>query len=322
MLLYHRVADLDADPQRLAVTPAAFAAHLDILSRHATPLPLDDLVRRARAGSLPDRAVAITFDDGYADNLEAAVPLLERHGLPATIFVATGAIAGGREFWWDALDRLLLGPGRLPARVQVAVAGDVIVQDLSASASYHDRDRAQWAGWHVECAETPTPRHRLYRDLCARLRQLPGEACAGVIAALEAQADAAPDHQSHRPLTPSAVATLGARPGIDVGSHTMSHPSLAYLDSDDQRREIAGGRRQVESWTGSPALAFAYPFGGRRDVSTGVARTAADAGLAIACTTEPGRVHAGTDPLRVPRCLVRDCPADEFMQQWQAWTTR
>ena len=322
MLLYHRVADLDADPQRLAVTPASFAAHLDILSRYATPLPLDELVRRAHAGSLPERAVAITFDDGYADNLEAAVPLLERYGLPATIFIATGAIAGGHEFWWDALDRLLLGPGTLPARVQVAIAGDVIVQDLPASAGDHERDRALWAGWHVECAETPTPRHRLYRELCARLRQLPGEACADVIAALEAQADVAPDRQSHRPLTPSAVATLGGRPGIHIGSHTMSHPSLAHLDRDDRRREITGGRHQVESWTGSPAPAFAYPFGGRRDVSADVARAAGDAGLAIACTTAPGRVHAGTDPLRVPRCLVRNWPADEFMQQWQTWTTR
>jgi peptidoglycan/xylan/chitin deacetylase (PgdA/CDA1 family) len=319
VLLYHRVAELDADPQRLAVTAAAFEAHLDILRRGAAPLPLAELVRRAHDGSLPARAVAITFDDGYADNLAVAAPLLDRYGVPATVFIASGAVGDGREFWWDALERLLLAPGTLPARVRVTIAGEVIEQDMGTDASYSDADRAACAGWHVEAGDTPTPRHQLYRELCRRLRRVPGDVCAAAIAGLASQASAAPP--SRRALTPDEVTALGARDGIQIGSHTHSHPSLAYLRHDDQRREIAEGRRHVESWRGSPATAFAYPFGGRSDVSDEVAAVARNAGLEFACTTEPGRVHAGTDRFRVPRVLVRNWTGDEFGEHWRRWTS-
>lgn len=106
ILLYHRVADLASDPQRLAVTPAHFEEHLRVIGDTCTPVALADVPSMLRAPRrLPERAVAVTFDDGYRDNLHAAKPLLERHGVPATVFVASGYVGSGKPFWWDALDR-------------------------------------------------------------------------------------------------------------------------------------------------------------------------------------------------------------------------
>jgi len=106
ILLYHRIAEGDADPWSLCVRPSRFAEHLDVL--HGRMARLTDIsrgdTRRMQAGRL-----AITFDDGYADTLHAALPILERHDAPATVFVATGGVDSGRPFWWDELVTLL-GP--------------------------------------------------------------------------------------------------------------------------------------------------------------------------------------------------------------------
>lgn len=111
VLLYHRVARLDSDPQQLAVTPENFADHLDVICERGVPMTLDTLVEQAQRDELPRGAVAMTFDDGYADNLLCAAPLLARAHVPATVFISTHAVNTGREFWWDELERLLLAEG-------------------------------------------------------------------------------------------------------------------------------------------------------------------------------------------------------------------
>ena len=114
VLVYHRVAKPRSDPWSLAVTPERFAEHLEVLRRHAVPLRLQQLSRAlAKGATLPGRAVVVTFDDGYADNLHNAKPLLERHDVPATIFLPSGFIGSEDGFWWDELDRLLSTPGKV-----------------------------------------------------------------------------------------------------------------------------------------------------------------------------------------------------------------
>src|SRR4051794_33457131 len=92
ILLYHRVGDADADAWNLTVTPGRFEEHLQLLSSEFRPLPLRELAQGARRGTLPRRAVGVSFDDGYADNLKVAVPLLVDWHVPATVFVATGFV--------------------------------------------------------------------------------------------------------------------------------------------------------------------------------------------------------------------------------------
>jgi peptidoglycan/xylan/chitin deacetylase (PgdA/CDA1 family) len=108
ILLYHRIARSGADPHRLCVSPEHFAEHLEVVRRVGRPMPLRELVQRIRNRQSIRRAVVLTFDDGYADNVETAAPLLRTHGVPATLFVASGAVGSAREFAWDELARLLL----------------------------------------------------------------------------------------------------------------------------------------------------------------------------------------------------------------------
>src|SRR5262245_38128283 len=108
ILMYHRIADVPLAPWSMCVAPEHFAAHLLMLRQYAIPMSLNQLAHAYHAGNLPQRAVAITFDDGYADNLHHAKPLLERYGIPATVFVTTGYVGSTREFWWDELERVLL----------------------------------------------------------------------------------------------------------------------------------------------------------------------------------------------------------------------
>src|SRR5262245_25018119 len=90
VLVYHRVARANVDPWELAVTPEHFSEHLEVLRRLARPLPLQSLVEAVRGGAVPRRAVVVTLDDGYADNLRNAEPLLRRHDVPATCFLTAG----------------------------------------------------------------------------------------------------------------------------------------------------------------------------------------------------------------------------------------
>src|SRR5689334_22252023 len=104
ILLYHRVTNLETDPQLLAVTPENFAAHVEILRELTLPMRLPELVADVRAGKpLARSAVAVTFDDGYADNLDHAAPLLRDRQIPATVFVATAGLNNAAEFFWDDL---------------------------------------------------------------------------------------------------------------------------------------------------------------------------------------------------------------------------
>ena len=118
ILLYHRVARIESDPWSLCVTPEHFAEHLEVLRRHF-PIKLTQaqslrlLLNRGRC------SVAITFDDGYADNFSEAAPLLKRYGIPATFFIATGYVEAIREFWWDELEKVVFQNTSWPGPVEL-----------------------------------------------------------------------------------------------------------------------------------------------------------------------------------------------------------
>ena len=109
--MYHRIADVMWDPWGLAVSPARFAEQMQALLQVRLPLTMDDFVACLDRGALPRNAIAVTFDDGYVDNLLFAQPVLERLKIPATVFVTTHNTGVRQEFWWDELTRLILKSG-------------------------------------------------------------------------------------------------------------------------------------------------------------------------------------------------------------------
>lgn len=101
VLLYHRIGEPAADPHDQAVSPATFASHLEMLRSRCAVLPLEELLDRLPGRAYPDGTVAVTFDDGYADNLTAAWPVAERLGVPFTVFVTVKPVLDGQLFPWD-----------------------------------------------------------------------------------------------------------------------------------------------------------------------------------------------------------------------------
>src|SRR5207249_8006265 len=130
ILAYHRITEVSSDPWGLCVSPRHFGEHLEILTKHGPVLRLQQVVEAIDAGDLPRRAFAITFDDGYADVLHNAKPLLDQFRVPATVFVTTGEGRQKRGFWWDELDRLLLQTDRLPDTLRLGINGETYTWEL------------------------------------------------------------------------------------------------------------------------------------------------------------------------------------------------
>jgi peptidoglycan/xylan/chitin deacetylase (PgdA/CDA1 family) len=297
VLCYHRVASLYRDPQLLAVTPEHFVEQLDYLSER---FELVALARMGESGHTSLLPVAITFDDGYADNLIAAKPLLEERQIPATVFVCTGNLGTRREFWWDDLERILLEPETLPERLELTMGTARISRELSNSFS-------SAPSWNVLDPSDPSPRHSLYREVVSAIRPLPPHERDGIVAELRTWAgvDQA-GRESHRSLTEDEVSKLGACAYVEIGAHTLGHPVLAALDLDAQRAEIETSRDVLRDLTNGPVDSFAYPYGSLRDYDSTTVRILKETGFTMACTTTPEPVVESTQPLRTPRILVRD----------------
>jgi peptidoglycan/xylan/chitin deacetylase (PgdA/CDA1 family) len=286
ILLYHRVGEPGSDPQRLAVSPARFREHLERLRARLPVLRFEEDWRGRRKP-----AAVVTFDDGYADNLHGALPELERAAVPATVFVTTGNVESGREFWWDELERLVLGPGPRPAR-------------------FEPPDPIGAGAWDARSAGD---RQALYAELHPRLMRAADARREAWLSALRRWAgDDGAARPTHRPLTADEVRRLAGHPLATVGAHGVTHTALAALDEDAERDEIAGSRRRLEAWTGRSVTTFSYPFGTRVDFTRRSVRLCRAAGFLKAAANRPGCAHRWTDPYALPRHVVRDWSGTEF----------
>jgi peptidoglycan/xylan/chitin deacetylase (PgdA/CDA1 family) len=314
VLLYHRIAGPRRDPQLLNVSPANFESHLAILARVAVPLPLVEFEALRRAGTLPHRAVAVTLDDGYADSLLAAAPLLGRHGVPATVFVTAGMTGTGREFWWDDAERIAFAPRRLePPPPGLPIAWSAADGVPLPAESTNDR-------WSITERVDPTPRHRLYRAICEALYPLDTPAREARVHALREWAGVEERARpTHRALALDELRALAAAPGMTIGAHTMTHPALALLAPAAQRRELEASRATLERELGTGVRVVAYPFGTRADVSRHTLRAARAAGFDFAMANEPGAAWRWSSRWRVPRHVVGDWDADTFGARLESW---
>jgi peptidoglycan/xylan/chitin deacetylase (PgdA/CDA1 family) len=218
------------------------------------------LVRLDHGGS---RFVTLTFDDGYADNVAYALPILERHGAPFTLYVTTGYADRTARLWWIELEEAI----RVLSRITVEIDGTPV--DLPSRTD----------------AEKDAAFQRLYRQL----RAGPEARLLTVIAGLVTQAGL--DRRAiveDLCLDWNGVAALARHPLCTIGVHTLTHPMLAKHDAALARHELAESRRVIELRLGRPAHHLAYPVGDPGSAGPREYAIAAALGFASAVTTRPG----------------------------------
>jgi peptidoglycan/xylan/chitin deacetylase (PgdA/CDA1 family) len=311
--MYHRVAPEEDDPWGLVVTPERFEQQLEILRKRAVPLSLEGLVEGLAAHRLPERSAVITFDDGYVDTLRYAKPILERLGLPATVFVTTGYIGGHREFWWDELYSLLAQPVRLPAALELGLGGRRVVFELGPAAA----PPAEFPAIPIWQAP-PGSRRALCREVWALLQPL-GEALRR--SALDqirawAGAGAVRSSANHRPMTADEVRQVGEGGLIEVGAHSVTHPLLPAMPPEIQRDEIRGSKVALDDLLGCPVRSFSYPFGAWNPTTEELTR---EAGFRCAVAAHEEPAWSAEDRFRLPRYNVENWDGAEFSARLNQW---
>lgn len=304
--MYHRIASPRVDPWGLGVHPNRFEQHLAVLRRTRHPLPMSEFVSRLERGTLPDNAVAVTFDDGYADNLREASPRLASAHVPATLFLATGFVGQSHEYWWDELARgILEGTGALDAEVEIAARRIPLV--------LRDDDQCDrgWRAWQ----EPRTSRQRAYLAIWNQLRTAaPAERERAMVLLRTALAIPPPDPRD-LPMTAGEVAALAAGGVFDFGGHTTTHAVLPALTPAERRDDISRGREACERLIGRSIAGFAYPHGALDDDSEAAVR---ECGFSWACGTSSHSVPAsGANRYALPRLGVLDWDGPAFQRALQ-----
>jgi peptidoglycan/xylan/chitin deacetylase (PgdA/CDA1 family) len=303
ILGYHRISDSSADPFSLCVTPEHFAEQLGLIRKHGRPMSLTDLVQALRNGKVPRRAVVVTFDDGYSDNLHVAKPLLEHYEVPATVFITSGHL--GREFWWDQLDWTLSTSASLPEQLSLKIGGTV------------HRLEADWTGRHRLENSAAAWRQRSMMWLYGLLQPLAEGERQQVMEQLQAWPGATTQDVSDRKLlSPDEVLRLGQGTLIEIGAHTVSHPNLARLPILEQETEIRQCKNYLEELLNRPVNSFAYPHGLFSDATVTAVR---DAGYVCACTSSNDVIWSRSNCYQLPRFWPTDCNGESFARWLGRW---
>jgi peptidoglycan/xylan/chitin deacetylase (PgdA/CDA1 family) len=274
ILAFHRVLE-QADPMFPdLLDQARFEALMGVVAKAFVVLPLGEAASRLKAGTLPPRALSVTFDDGYADNATVAMPALRHLGLSATFFVATGYLDGG----WMFNDRIIESVRRADERRL----------DL--------RDLGLQQRREVSIGE----RRRVADELILRAKYLQGTERDAFVTDLERRFGGV-QHKRSLMLTSSQVIDLH-RAGMEIGGHTISHPILRCIPNAQAEAEIAGGRLALERLIGAPVEVFAYPNGQPgQDYDERHVEIIRRLGFRAAVSTASGTATAASSLFELPR---------------------
>lgn len=229
---------------------------------------LDEAHRRLTTGDLSRRFACFTFDDGYRDNRDHALPVMREFAAPFTVYVAGDFASGHGRLWWVALERVIAGSDVIEAPI-----GGV---ETCIDASTAEAKTAAFAKLHEWLRGMPTDREvaAAVSDLCRR------------------------HHVDEAAIAPELcmswqeLAEFAGDPQVTIGAHTMSHCNLAHATAENAEREMATSRGIIQTKLGLPADHLAYPYGDRLAAGARDFAIAAKVGFKTAVTTRPGMVFA------------------------------
>lgn len=289
VLLYHGVhaGDLELGGRNSSgkhLPREAFERQMRWLSRHVPLVSMRAIAAAHRGeGRLPDGAVAVTFDDGFRNNRTEAWPVLEAYGVPATIYLATGYIGGGRMIWSDRLESALLGTSA--AELALELGGDTRVWKL-------DGERARIGAFLAVKARAKALPDREKDALVQRVEAALGEGGGG-------------EHPLYRFLDWGEVREMHDSPLIDFGAHTVDHVALTRVPEAEMRRQIDESVAQVSRQLGGACTLFSYPEGQEEDYDASVIAHLVSRGFDHCPTAIEGTNRVGlTDPFHIRRIMV------------------
>jgi peptidoglycan/xylan/chitin deacetylase (PgdA/CDA1 family) len=284
ILIYHRVLQRPDPLFPDEVDAARFNEQLRVLKRYFRLMPLQEAVEALIARRLPPRAATITFDDGYADNLTIAAPVLAGHGVPATVFVATGYLDGGCMF------------------------NDIVIEAIRRTRK--EQIDLEFVGLGTVRVGSLEARRNLVDQLLRALKYLPEDERLTKARRIAKVAEVEPPRDLM--LSTSQVREL-RRLGIRIGAHTVTHPILTRLSTNEAREQIAGGRARLEETLAERVTLFAYPNGKpHEDFGPEHARMVADLGFDAAVTTAWGAASVTSDRFQLPRFTPWDRSPTRF----------
>ena len=285
ILRYHSIQDR---PEQYATTIGCdsihatpiFERHMELIARRFNAVTMNDVALFLKGEkSLPQRAVAITFDDGYKDNVRFAAPILNRFGVPGTFYVLVDSVDRSKAPWYCLL-RHAFWTSRNPKWSDPATG---TIHDLSNSQA---RDAAFLNTAEV-CAQASAPaREELVEYATRSLDPVPFP------------------HEGDLMMTWDDARTL-VKSGHAVGSHTMTHPNVAHVSLTEARSELADSKRKLEKELGEAVKHFSYPHPALNPQwNEATLKMTEELGYATAVTTTPGAVRADARSLAIPRTYI------------------
>ncbi len=286
VLAYHRIGELPGrdypfQHEIISATPDVFDEQLKFLKRNFNVINFHTLADIADAGeSIPPGSVIITFDDGYADNYTSALPILQSHDLTASIYLATGFIDAQQPFWFDMLSYYVM-------RMRPGVL------------------HLNRGNFRVEV--TDENRSEVRRSIGQAVRVIADASRLHILEELAQQSGVSPspsEQELARPLTWNEVRALDAA-GIEIGSHTVTHPFLLQLSDEDLHTELAQSKQRIEEETGKTVRSLSYPTGGSQFYDVRTIKMAQAAGYQFAVSYDHASVKiSNLKPFEIPRIHV------------------
>lgn len=271
ILMYHRISE---NPNGEGISADQFRRQVDIIKKYFQPMTLRDLMHAHDVGKVPEHAVVVTFDDGYSDFAEIAYPILKEAGVPATLFVTTGFVNGDLWLW----------PDQLRYAIQHSVENEVVVDGMPETVNLSEDSNRAWNRIADFCLGISNKKKlELIDELFIKL---------GVN-----KPKLVPD--CFRPISWSQLRSMSDE-GLDIGSHSISHPILTKLNYENLLTELAESRNQIESKINRPVVSFCYPNGRESDYNFDIQKAIDECGYEYAVAAFPG-----LSPLEERWCIKR-----------------
>jgi peptidoglycan/xylan/chitin deacetylase (PgdA/CDA1 family) len=315
ILMYHHVCEKKSDPWQLAVHPDNFQKQLDLLNRKFKVVSMEELVLSLKLRTLKSNMVAVTLDDGFADNYLNAAPLLEWYRVPATFYLTTNPLRDQKLYWWEELQAIILFTERLPKVLNINLEKTPYHFEFKRDQVINARTSQESVRWIYG---QPPPNERVslfihlwkliqplqHLDQYTAMREL--RAWAGII---------------YMPLGTGApmkiyhMQKLCKNSLFSLGAHTVNHAMLGPQTELVQTYEICESKNEIENLSGKKVEAFAYPYGNYTSLTQELLKKN---GYDHAVTTERRAVSSSSDVFALPRMQVLNWKPEELRYRMNA----